>query len=864
MKCRKGLLFIVIFFIIAGAVSAEFDPPAGGDLLYDFYSPELLSSGSPLISTEAPLSSFNNPASGGFLQRVTAALNYTALHGTGSDEGWGNVINAGLSIPSDIGVYTAAVLFTNSSFDYPDYGTLGRLGFAFSKDLYSNLSAGVSAVLTAGNNDSSDWGLSLDFGILHYPEVFLSSKNFRWGAVVKNIGKGYSASDSADSSLPSIFTPGLGAGITLIEKDTFSFDLSGDLLLPSFRNFRIESGAVFNINNMFDINLSSRYDFKEASEEFNLSPSIGISFGFNADLRKFTPQSFNKKNLEKTEIHSTFAYSHLNENVSAYSAGVRIPFGIRDEAGPLIDLKYKQTNYISPDNDGRSDDLVFPVYISDERFIKGYEFIITDSDGNEVRKYVNKDERPENLSFENIFDRILYVKTGINVPEKFRWDGNSSDRSEVPDGEYYFYVKAWDDNGNKSESSRHKVVIDTKDPELTLTPPPVFERIFSPNSDGSRDFLTIRQSGSSEDLWTGKIQDNNGKTVKTVKWENTSPPDFFWNGTDDEGMLLPDGVYTYEISSTDRAENSRTESAANIIISTMSTPASLALSRGAFSPDNNGITDSLDFSFNVPVKKDISGWVFDILDSSGNIVNSFDGYEEIPDKFTFYGLSSEKKFLPEGIYSGRLQIVYKNGNMPEALSPDFEIDITPPTADLSAEYYVFSPNNDNKKDYLSVRQKSSKEEVWKGTVKDIKGKVYYTENWFTSADPVFKWDGITDSGRLAPDGEYYYTVFSTDRAGNEGSSLPLKFSIDTAETPLLISREFAVFSPNSDGIMDNIRFFPELKRKDGVESYVFRINEESGKTVYEKKGEGYVPESFIWNGKEAENTLIQRRIQCFS
>ncbi len=80
-------------------------------MLYDFYSPEMLSSGSPLISTEAPLACFNNPAAGGFLQRNTAALNYTALHGSGSDEGWGNIVNAGLSIPSDIGVYSASVLF---------------------------------------------------------------------------------------------------------------------------------------------------------------------------------------------------------------------------------------------------------------------------------------------------------------------------------------------------------------------------------------------------------------------------------------------------------------------------------------------------------------------------------------------------------------------------------------------------------------------------------------------------------------------------------------------------------------------------------------------------------------------------------
>ncbi len=854
MKTRK-IIFLTVFILITIPLFSEYDPPSQGEMLYDFYSPEMISSGSPLVSSEAPLSCFVNPASGGFLQRTTAALNYTALHGSGSDEGWGNAVNAGLSIPTDIGVYTASVFFLNSDFDSPDYGTLSRLGFAFSKDLFSNLSAGASVTLTAGKNDSSGWGLGMDIGILHYPDAFLSSRNFRWGAVFKNIGKGYSVSDSAEGSLPSLFTPGIGAGITLFETEGFSFDFSGDLLFPSFQDIRTEIGAVFNINNLLDINLSARFDMDEMSDDLNPAPSAGISFGFNADLRKIAPASIDREDLEKTEVHTTFGFARINDNVNSYSAGFRIPFGIRDEAGPDIKIGYDSVRYISPDNDGRSDNLVFPVDITDERYIRGYEFIITDSEGNVVRQYENKDERPENISFENIFDRLMYVKTGIGIPEKFRWDGNSNDRSEVPDGEYLFYVRAWDDNGNISESEKHRVVVDTVSPALTVSSPPVLDRIFSPNNDGSRDFLTIRQTGSSEDLWTARIKDNNGKTLKKFQWENSSPTDIFWNGAGDDGMLLPDGVYSYHISSTDRAENSSSDSVANIIISTMNTPASLSISRAAFSPDNDGLADFLDFSFNVPVKKGISGWVLDILDNSGSIVNSFEGNEEIPENFTFYGLSSGKTFLPEGVYSGRLQIVYRNGNMPEAISPDFEIDITAPEAELSADYTVFSPNNDGKKDELLVNQKSSFEEVWTGIVRDISGNIVFKREWLGEADPVFRWDASSEGGRRAPDGEYIYQLSSQDRAGNRGVSSSLRFFIDTEETPLLVSREYDVFSPNGDGIRDSIRFFPELKKKDGVESYIFTVNDNEGNTVYEKTGRGSVPDSIIWNGKEISGSI---------
>ncbi len=188
--------------------------------------------------------------------------------------------------------------------------------------------------------------------------------------------------------------------------------------------------------------------------------------------------------------------------------------------------------------------------------------------------------------------------------------------------------------------------------------------------------------------------------------------------------------------------------------------------------------------------------------------------------------------------------------MPEALSPDFIIDITDPEAVLSAEYTIFSPNNDNKKDILFVNQKSSEEEIWTGTVKDVNGNTVYTEKWIGNAEPVFKWNAASENGRRAPDGEYMYQLFSEDRAGNRGISAPLRFIIDTEETPLMISREYDVFSPNRDGVRDSIRFFPELRKRDGIETYIFKIYDKTGSVVYEKQGKGSVPDSISWNGKE--------------
>ena len=51
-------------------------------------------------------------------------------------------------------------------------------------------------------------------------------------------------------------------------------------------------------------------------------------------------------------------------------------------------------------------------------------------------------------------------------------------------------------------------------------------------------------------------------------------------------------------------------------------------------------------------------------------------------------------------------------------------------------------------------------------------------------------------------------------------------------------------------LKDSIRFFPELRKRDGIESYVFKIYDSDGSAVYEKQGKGSVPDSISWNGKE--------------
>ncbi len=123
----------------------------------------------------------------------------------------------------------------------------------------------------------------------------------------------------------------------------------------------------------------------------------------------------------------------------------------------------------------------------------------------------------------------------------------------VPDGTYHYHVEAWDDNNNQSKSPDGTVVVKTVPPSIKVSTPYL---IFSPGGGGTKDTLPITQTGSAEDLWTATIRNIEGTAVRTFTWQDASPPNIDWDGKTDDGVAAPDGVYSYEISATDRAGTS--------------------------------------------------------------------------------------------------------------------------------------------------------------------------------------------------------------------------------------------------------------------------------------------------------------------
>ncbi|MEE8441588.1 MAG: gliding motility-associated C-terminal domain-containing protein, partial [Spirochaetia bacterium] len=532
------------------------------------------------------------------------------------------------------------------------------------------------------------------------------------------------------------------------------------------------------------------------------------------------------------------------------------PLGIIDTRGPEVDLTPAPMRYISPNNDGTFDALTVPVSITDERFILSWRFEVIEPDGTIIRTIRNKDERPENAGFQSIVDRLLDVRTGIQLPEYIRWDGSTDNGEIAADGAYSFRVVAEDDNGNLGTSEAYEVIVDTTAPVITLVAPENRDRIFSPNGDGNKDTLSIGQSGTVEELWQAEIVNALGNAVRSFEWTDSSPGDIEWDGRSNLDEALPDGVYRYRIGSVDPAGNRARGEVANIIVNTEITPVSAAISNPFFSPNGDGSMDTVTLTPSVPNTTGILDWELVVRDSIGRPVRRYGDTRIAPAPIVFEGISDDQTLIGEGAYHAVLTVRYVNGNAPSAVSPDFIVDMTPPSVAVQSDRPLFSPNGDGKLDTVTFFQETSREERWIGIVSTETGAVVRQVTWPTLADQQVTWNGRQDDGRLAGDGTYFYTLESTDLAGNRAVSDPVEIVVDTSGAEIGLGAEFEAFSPNADNVRDRQRLFIRVDRADDVETYQVIVLSPAGEVVREFGGRNVVQPSVTWDGTHANGRRV--------
>ncbi|MCA1754045.1 MAG: hypothetical protein LC641_04960, partial [Spirochaeta sp.] len=762
--------------LVAPNLTAEYRPATGGEDRDQFISPLLLGRGFSVTATESPTASIMNPAAGARTQRTTLDLSYVGLNDFGGEGLGGHIVSGGAAFPSRYGVFSGSAQFLRSELADMRLGTGGAAHVSAAKEVFDDLLVGAGLNLYGGSADRNRVAGGLDLGFIQYSGPFAPLPNFRFGAALKNVGNFYDPV-SGRTGFPSSFTPAFGIGFTPVHTESLEVDFSGDLSFPFFQNARLNLGSTLSFGDVVDvfagwqIALRQTVDFPEA-ERRSLLPSlgVGINLGLPAADAVVNDGSRTAGGEQRGELRTRSSAAPLYEDVWAFSAGVNLPLGVIDRNPPDISTDYRDHVYFAPNNNGVNDYFDLGISITDERYIMGYVLRIEDSKGNVVREIRNRDTRPQERNFRNFTEQLIAARAGVEIPESLRWDGTTNAGARASDGDYLLFLEAWDDNENHAELGPKLLTIDTTPPDVELVRPVAEDRRFVLSDDGLSYEFTVAQSGSVEDLWRAEFVDESDTVVRGFVFENEAPYDITWDALDGDGMLVPDGIYSYRIRSTDRAGNTTTEELNNILLNTTPTPITASINTGYFSPNNNGRNDEVRISLSIPIRASLQNWDLHVLDSSGTTVRSWSGKTEVPESLEFDGRDESGNVLPEAGYTAQFRAYYQNGHRPESATPEFVLDLTPPTASVQLETPVFSPDGDGVLDTALFFQESSAEPQWTGIVRNERGNQVREFVWRDRVAFRFEWDGRSEDGTPAPDGLYSYFIEATDRAGNYGRS----------------------------------------------------------------------------------------------
>jgi flagellar hook assembly protein FlgD/outer membrane protein OmpA-like peptidoglycan-associated protein len=843
---RTLVAVIVAAFACASAVFG-YDPPKGGVFLPSIYSPWGLASTPTVTGDPSPWAAMMNPSATGGTQLTQFEAAYTGVSDfKAGGQGWGSAASLSFSLPVPYGVWGGGARFFSvpGTMTGMPLGTFGSIRGSFSKDLFPNLYIGSALDITMGGNGSFGWGVGLDLGATWFAGNLGFLKDTRFGLSILNIGKGYAAAPitgifgGTASSYPSAFTLGLGMRSYLLQTYNWNLDVAVDLWSPSFQDLGLGLSVGLGFRDFASLRLGWSVGLRDAIAGSGRSylPALGLS----GTIPLGKGFALGKNRYKDASIGVAASAAPLYDGLFAIGAGFNLSFGVKDKSAPVIDAKlpvaFRGVEYISPNEDGQKDKLEIPVKITDERYIAGWELKIEDKSSGKVFRTIGaSDDRPDSITgLAALGQAFIYTRKGIEIPESIVWDGRDDKGAKVPDGSYTVSLSAVDDNGNTNLDymSCMVVVVDQESPEPLAKPVDALRMIFSPDSDGSRDSFTLRNSkrnanGKESDEWKAEIVNAEGKAVRTRKENGTAPSDFTWDGTDNEGKRVPDGAYSFRLSSRDEAGNQASSEVRGIVVNTSKPAVSIAADETVISPNGDGSRDSLHIVSSVESFEGLESWTIVVRDEErrNQWTVSGAGDSRPSASYLFAGRSDKGESLADGQYEASIKLEYVNGYAPEKLSAPFYIDKTPPSATiaLADATTVFSPDGDGSRDNFTFAFSGTEEDTWNLVIRDGKKNEKLVRRYAQALPEALEWNGKDDQGRVVPDGDYEVYVFAVDKAGNSFAATSKSVRVDTRRPTIALTPDKEAFSPNGDGVAESAVIIPAISTTEGLVSWSLSI-----------------------------------------
>jgi outer membrane protein OmpA-like peptidoglycan-associated protein/flagellar hook assembly protein FlgD len=754
---KKNSIIFFIVFVISSIPLYSQSAESGKNIMLYGTSAASMGRGSTGVSVIDNELFFLNPASIGFAERWAIDLQYGGFN------------------HNDLFVTT--VIPTS-------YGSIG-VNYRF-LNLPSTIDFSRSHSLTLGAGKDITRGFLLGLSIdLNYIEMPSANKYFRMGF---NLGAIHRLPETKSYGGFGIFKAQIGWNVKL----GLSFGNQNEISNSNFNTITLGYSFQFFKHKNFTLGF-----FNDVSwNNFHLGVPP-FKFGLESEIFKYfviragaiAPNSYGYGDftlgvgfkIDKETFAGTINYAlvHSHDLNFIHYLSLKFEYGSVDKTAPKTKVM-PGLHHISPNHDGTQDYVVFNIGIDDKSRIKGWSLKILDKENNLVKEF-RKSEREivTSLSFTGFFKRLVQKKESMTVPPNIMWDGTNIKGMTVSDSSYTYTFTAFDERENHAVTKKGTVFVDNTSPKVSIEVPHL---LFSPNNDKKKDELIIKQNiqTSQEDIWKAEIKDAKGKIIKTYLWKgNLVPKTVTWNGKDNKGKTAPEGLYYYNIASTDKAGNKGSASAQEITLTRKYEIADVNLEKMFISFKNQKL---MKFYPSISKKKGMKSWKIEIKDRNDSVVSIIQGKDSLPDIITWDGKNKKGISVLDGQYLVKFTASFSSGNQPSSFSKKLVIDSTPPQIRLSHSPDLFSPDNDGENDILNIRpfyHETSKIKKWKITITGPDQKIFKLFKGIGKIPEEIKWDGKSIKGELVESAENYYMILeASDIAGNYVKSKRIKVETD--------------------------------------------------------------------------------------
>ncbi|HKL86057.1 MAG TPA: OmpA family protein, partial [Treponemataceae bacterium] len=280
-----------------------------------------------------------------------------------------------------------------------------------------------------------------------------------------------------------------------------------------------------------------------------------------------------------------------------------------------------------------------------------------------------------------------------------------------------------------------------------------------------------------------------------------------------------------------------------------------------FSPNGDGNRDKLTIN---QISSNEEQWRGSMVGKDKSIVRTW-AWNGKADNFIWEATDDSGNAVKDGEYAYVVTAEDKAGNKTTQQLSGIIVDSKIPKAYITAEHTSFSPNGDGIKDSQKLSIVTSITEgleSWSVSIKP-EGSLTAVKTWSSAETKVLpaiiNWDGTDKSGKTLL-GKYSAELKLSYIKGDEVSAATPSFLINAIAPVLGVRLAPRYFSPDNDGIEDELYISLSAESVSSFTDWSFEIREPAGTAgniFWKTGGTAKITERIIWDGRSLKGELVQ-------